>query len=115
MSNFVLQEFSIRNRKRCESPTGFNHKMNSWSMSDWMVATFGELGEAANVVKKLNRYRDGIRGNKELPHELKEKLGRELADTFIYLDLISQAAGIDLAAKVEEVFATKSKEIGYNG
>lgn len=108
-----MQEFSKANLARCESPTGFNHKLESWSTSDWFTATMGELGEAANVAKKLNRVRDGITGNSETTEELKAKLGRELADTFIYLDLLSQSVGIDLAQAVAETFDAKSEKLGY--
>lgn len=61
----MTNAFSVRNRKRCESPQGFNHPLNLWSGSDWMVAVVGEIGEAANNLKKLNRVRDGIRRNTE--------------------------------------------------
>ncbi len=107
-----LEAFSKKNRERCESPNGFNHALNSWSISDWITATLGELGEAANVAKKLNRVRDGIPGNKETADELRTKFARELADTFIYLDLLAQAAGIDLPKTVVEVFNAKSDQIG---
>ena len=73
----------------------------------------GELGEAANVAKKLNRFRDGIKGNKETEAELRDKLAGEIADTFIYLDLLAQRAGIDLSDAVRQAFDNKSKEIGY--
>ena len=105
--------FSVHNRRRCESKDGFNHELNSWSTSDWFVAVLGELGEAANVAKKLNRVRDNIGGNKEGVEELQRKLKDELADTYIYLDLLCQALGIDLTAAVIEKFNTKSTEIGY--
>lgn len=72
----------------------------------------GELGEAANVAKKLNRVRDGIPGNKETECQLRAKLARELADTFIYLDLIFQRLGLDLSSTVREVFNAKSEQIG---
>jgi NTP pyrophosphatase (non-canonical NTP hydrolase) len=107
-----MTKFSKTNRARCESPTGFNHQLSSWSLSDWFTATLGEFGEAANIAKKLNRVRDGIPGNKETEAELRGKLARELADTFIYLDLLSQAAGIDLAAAVRFVFNAKSEQLG---
>lgn len=107
------KEFSIKNKHRCESPNGFNHKLNDWSASDWMVAILGELGECSNVLKKLNRVRDGIPGNKNTPEELREMLRRELADVYIYMDLFAQSQGIDLEATVNEVFELKSKEIGY--
>jgi len=107
-----LAIFSATNRDRCESPDGFGHKLGSWSLSDWFTATMGELGEAANVAKKLNRVRDGIAGNKETADELRVKLAAELADTFIYLDLLAQAAGVDLAEAVTRTFNAKSDQIG---
>lgn len=107
------KRFSERNRKRCESPSGFHHKLSSWSGSDWMVAVLGELGEAANILKKLNRVRDGVPGNKDTPENLQKKFAHELADAYVYLDLLCQAHGIDLEVAVEEVFEAKSAEIGY--
>ena len=38
--------FSGRNKLRCESPAGFNHRISSWSLSDWMTVVAGEVGEA---------------------------------------------------------------------
>lgn len=107
------KDFSKRNRKRCEAANGFNHKLNSWSASDWMIAVLGELGEAANIVKKLNRVRDGIPGNSISYDELREKLANEIADAYVYLDLFCQAQGIDLEQSVNRVFEAKSKQIGY--
>ena len=88
-----MHDFSTFNRRRC--------------------ATMGELGEAANVAKKLNRVRDGIPGNSESPDELQAKLAEELADTFIYLDLIAQSQGINLEEAVIEKFNKTSEKIGY--
>jgi NTP pyrophosphatase (non-canonical NTP hydrolase) len=107
-----LNRFSIVNRQRCEAPDGFNHKLTDWSLSDWMTAIAGEAGEAANVVKKLNRVRDGIAGNSETEAELRAKLARELADVFIYLDLTFQRLGLDPSAVIAEVFNRKSEQIG---
>lgn len=109
-----LRDFSVFNRRRCESKKGFNHAIGSWSISDWFTATMGELGEAANIAKKLNRVRDGIVGNTETPDELKANLADELADTFIYLDLIAQSQGIDLEAAVVSKFNKTSNKIGYD-
>lgn len=116
MNTFEWSAFSERNRLRCESSRGFSHALNSWSTSDWYTALIGELGEAGNIVKKLNRVRDGISGNKQgerTESELLEKLAAELADGFIYLDLLAQSLGIDLGAAVLNKFDTKSREIGY--
>ncbi len=106
-------KFSERNRERCEAPNGFNHKLESWSLSDWLTATAGELGEAANIIKKLNRVRDGIPGNTEAPELLRVRLSEELADVAIYLDLLAQAAGFDLETIREDKFAMTSDKIGY--
>lgn len=110
---FDLDEFSKRNRTRCESEDGFSHPLSSWSLSDWMTATLGELGEAANIVKKLNRYRDGIPGNNESIADLNTKLADEIADAFIYLDLLAQAAGVYMPVAVASKFARTSAKIGY--
>jgi len=108
-----FREFSANNRKRCEAHDGFNHKLSDWSLSDWFTALTGELGEAANIVKKLNRYRDDIPGNEESYIELKSKLNDEIADIFCYLDLTAQAAEIDLESAVISKFNKTSERIGY--
>jgi NTP pyrophosphatase (non-canonical NTP hydrolase) len=109
----TFTEFSAANRQRCEAPDGFKHALHSWSTSDWFLAVFGELGEAANIAKKLNRVRDGIPGNKESADALRDKLRREIGDAFVYLDLLAQSLGVDIGAAAVEVFNAKSVEIGY--
>ena len=106
-------EFAILNRARCEHPSGFNHTLASWSLSDWLTATMGELGEAANIAKKLNRVRDGIPGNKETEDELRAAFKEEVADVFIYLDLLAQSQRFHLADAVREKFDKTSAKIGY--
>jgi NTP pyrophosphatase (non-canonical NTP hydrolase) len=96
--------FSQRNRARCESPRGFHHSLDSWSLSDWLVALCGEAGEACNIAKKLNRVRDNIPGNDHLtesPIQLRQALAKEFADIYIYLDLAVQACGFCLEEIVE--------------
>lgn len=109
----TFEEFSRANLARCESPQGFNFELESWSVSDWMLAVFGELGEASNVRKKLNRSRDGARGNRQSDDELRDKFRREIGDTLVYLDLLAQYQGFDLLGAALEVFDLKSEEIGY--
>lgn len=109
----TFDDFSAANRARCESPQGFNHQLHGWSTSDWMTALVGEVGEAANVVKKLNRYRDGVPGNKVSEDELRAMLRRELGDVFVYLDLMAQSLGFSIADAATEVFNAKSADIGY--
>lgn len=95
-----------------KAPRGSTTPLNSWSRSDWFTAVLGELGEAANVAKKLNRVRDGIPGNSETEAELRAALAVELADTFCYLDLLAQSEGVDLGEAVIEKFNYISRKIG---
>lgn len=106
-------DFSQLNRERCTSPNGFAHALSSWSLSDWLTATVGELGEAANIAKKLNRVRDGIPGNDQSEEELRAAFKEEIADVFIYLDLLAQSEGFLLEDAVQEKFAKTSRKIGY--
>jgi len=110
--NMTFKDFSKTNRRRCESATGFFHQLGSWSLSDWMTATMGELGEAANIAKKLNRVRDGIPGNKETKAELLAAFREEIADVFIYLDLVAQSQGFDLETVVRDKFNKTSCKLG---
>lgn len=87
--------------------------INSWSMSDWAVAFAGEVGELCNVVKKLNRVRDGMPGNKENSQTLRAQLVAEVADCYLYLDLFAQAADISLYEEVREKFNQVSERLGF--
>jgi NTP pyrophosphatase (non-canonical NTP hydrolase) len=101
----------LRNKGEARSERwGSNEK---WDLADWMVALTGELGEAANIVKKLKRAEDGLVGNKETVEELLVKLRREFGDIQIYLDHVARAAGVDLAAATVEVFNAKSEQLGF--
>lgn len=110
-----MNAFAYENWYRCTATDGFNHPIESWSLSDWMTATMGELGEAANIVKKMNRIRDNITNTGD-PNsvELRQMLSDELADTYIYLDLLAQAAGFKLADIVASKFEKTSQKIGYS-
>jgi NTP pyrophosphatase (non-canonical NTP hydrolase) len=109
----TFDEFTNHNLARCEAKDGFNHAINSWSLSDWLVALGGEVGEAMNIAKKLNRVRDGIPGNSQTADELRQHLVDELADVFIYLDIVASAAGFSLEKAVVEKFNRTSQKIGY--
>ena len=105
----TFEEFRLANIARCLKwhPKG----IESWSASDWMTAITGELGEAAGVLKMMNRERDGLPGNKIKP--TKEMLAKELADVFIYLDLLAAREGIDLGLAVVQKFNEVSVRVGF--
>jgi NTP pyrophosphatase (non-canonical NTP hydrolase) len=87
--------------------------IDSWSLADWAVALAGETGELCNVVKKLNRVRDGLTGNKETKEQLISALRAEAADIYLYLDLFCQRVGFDLAEAVRDKFNSVSMRNGF--
>lgn len=105
---------ALRNANLCRV-TRFhpNGGLNEWSLSDWGIAAAGEMGEALNVVKKLNRERDGAPGNTAPEAALRVMLAHEIADTLIYLDLLAARAGVDLEAAVVEKFNIVSARMGF--
>lgn len=105
-----LREANIERCKEWHGPAG----IEDWTLSDWATATAGELGEACNVIKKLNRARSGIYGNSQTEQELQEQLAEELADTVIYLDLLAARAEIDLASAVVDKFNFVSTRFGFS-
>jgi NTP pyrophosphatase (non-canonical NTP hydrolase) len=72
-------------------------------------ALAGEVGEACNVVKKMERGDALARG---VP--VRDALSDELADVLIQLDLLAQAAGINLRNALITKFNVKSSEMGAN-
>lgn len=70
----------------------------------------GETGEACNVIKKLERERQGWRGSRATLNDLAE----ELADVVIRADLCAVTAGIDLDAAVVAKFNATSDKVGIS-
>lgn len=71
-------------------------------------ALAGEVGEACNVVKKLERDRLGLRGS----HATIAELAEELADVVIYAALLAARANIDLGQAVIDKFNATSDAVG---
>jgi NTP pyrophosphatase (non-canonical NTP hydrolase) len=77
-----------------------------WDLENVITLSFrgnelaGEVGEACNVIKKLERERLGIRGSRATV----EQLAEELADVIICADLIAMHMNIDLELAVSEKF-----------
>jgi NTP pyrophosphatase (non-canonical NTP hydrolase) len=73
--------------------------------SYWGCALAGEVGEACNLIKKMER--DNL--------EIKDNLKEELADIFIYTELLAQYFGIDLEKEILkklEVIEKRRKDSG---
>ena len=104
-----LRETNARRVERWHGP-----ESEPWSGADWSNAMAEEMGEAANVVKKLRRGETGVVGsNDPSREELLQKLGAELADTIIYADLLAQHYGINLGAAVVWKFDAVSEREGF--
>jgi NTP pyrophosphatase (non-canonical NTP hydrolase) len=68
----------------------------------------GEVGEACNIIKKMERERIGLPGGKtDIPG-----LTEELADVIICVDLIAAHLDIDLEAAIVTKFNKTSEKIG---
>lgn len=78
---------------------------HDWALSQWSNAVAGEVGEACNIIKKIER------GDFPL-EQVREKLAGELADIQIYLDLLAHRAGINLGEATAKKFNEKSIEVG---
>lgn len=68
----------------------------------------GEVGEACNVAKKLERERHGWRGSRATLDDL----AQEIADVVICADLMALAAGIDLMEAVRAKFNATTDKVG---
>ena len=80
----------------------------SFSLLYFSNALGGEVGEAQNVVKKLERQAMGAVGSRATFQDLAD----ELADVIIYADLCAKAAGISLGDAVRDKFNRTSQK--YN-
>lgn len=80
---------------------------SDWCLAQWANAVCGELGEAANLIKKIER------GDFTL-EEKRAELGKELADVVTYLDLLAFRAGIDLGQATMDKFNEVSVRVGSN-
>lgn len=90
------------------------HSDTPWSLSDWMTALTGEVGEAANVIKKMNRHRDGLATDRDPPMAvLQLALAEELADVLAYLLPLASAANVDLALAFVRKFNIVSERQGW--
>lgn len=78
---------------------------SDWSLTDWCTAVTGELGEAANIIKKVRR------GDLTI-EEARQPLANELADVVTYLDILAKQAGINLGKATIEKFNKVSERVG---
>lgn len=78
---------------------------SDWCLAQWCNAVTGELGEAANLIKKIER------GDVTL-EEARADLGKEFADVVTYLDILAMRSGVDLGAVTIAKFNEVSERVG---
>lgn len=78
---------------------------SNWSLAQWTNAVTGELGEFANVVKKIDR-------GDFAPDEARQMLADELADIVTYLDILAYRCGVDLGAVTIDKWNRVSERVG---
>ena len=116
-TDLTFSKITDKNLSRCLR--WHKNGINDWSPERWMTATMGELGEAANALKKLFRIEDEIANINEPGRHLQtrqeavNKIGEELADTFIYLNLLACRLDINLAKEVIDKFNETSEKYGF--
>jgi NTP pyrophosphatase (non-canonical NTP hydrolase) len=97
-----LPLFKDKQGRICHMPDG-----SDWSDAQWLQALVGELGEYANLKKKVERG--------DLTFEdAKDDLARELADIVTYIDLLAFRLNIDLGEAVRQKFNEVSNRIGVS-
>lgn len=87
----TFKQFQDTNASRCEANM---HPIKDWTPLEWIGCAAGELGEAANLIKKLKK---GKKINKQY-------IAYELADTISYLSLTASSLGIELDKAIIEKF-----------
>lgn len=105
------------NRRRCE--TAFYGELGVWKPWEWSNAMAGEVGEACNLTKKMNRIwpenqfiQNWNKPEDQRLEELVRRLAGEIADVVIYADLLATSLGLSLGECIIQKFNEKSNEIG---
>ena len=106
MRQLTFEEFDRALQARTEED--FN--CHDWTLADWMTATVGEVGELANMLKKVKRGDMSF----ENPDDC-VRIGKEFGDIAAYLFIMARKAGYDLADvsadKFNEVSVRRGSEI----
>lgn len=102
----ILDKLRIANLERAKE----------WDPNNLLDSSFfgnelgGEVGEAQNVIKKLERERLDIKGSRDTV----EHLAEELADVIIVIDIIASRYNIDLESSVKAKFNATSIKLGFS-
>lgn len=93
--------------KNAKGEIAHQEGLKSWSVDQWFKAVVGELGEFANISKKVDR-------GDFTQEEAKQAMADELADVQIYLDLLAARCGIDLGKATMKKWNEVSVRVGVS-
>ena len=121
----TLDQLQDAHAERCQRWHG-GDRCEGWSLERWSNAMCGEAGEAANIVKKINRVEDKLLGEKppgvseeyfqdlwDERDKLYRALAKECADVLAYLFCVADRAGFLLSKAVVEKFNEVSEHNGF--
>jgi NTP pyrophosphatase (non-canonical NTP hydrolase) len=104
----ALREANVRRLPQFKNAKGeLSHSKpdgSDWSLGEWICAITGELGEAANIVKKVRR------GDLTID-EARPMLAKEFADVATYLDIAALQCNIDLGDAIASKFNEVSERV----
>lgn len=109
----TFSSISTINRKRARR--WHARGLEDWTVLEWAGAMAGEAGEACNAAKKVRRLELRLR-QKKGPTDMASavaKLAEEIADTYIYLDLLCARVGIDFRQAIIDKFNRTSEQEGF--
>ena len=102
-SDITLRALSEKNLTRSDSVWP---QCREWSVEKWLMAALGELGEAANIAKKMER--DGP------TPELLHAFHREMVDLLNYCDLTITMTGGSTQEVCRDKWNEVSERVGYS-
>ena len=103
-----LRFVDLRYANRARGRTAAKFKASrKWSRAQWGQALVGELGELANILKKVDRRDLTI-------EQARSEVAKELADVQTYLDRLADACGVDLGKATIAKFNEVSERVGSN-
>lgn len=109
-----IADISKTNRARCAR---WHAGGEEWTAADWAVALAGETGELCNMVKKVRRHETGVVHDKtyntpDMP-TIMANIKDEIADVFLYLDLLADHFGLELMDCIAPKFNRVSAIQGF--
>ena len=103
--------YSLTLHKLAESNAARAKEWGEWNENESLVELMGELGELANLQKKINRCENGMRGNGiSTIEDLLLARDKEAADVLICLDNYCRVAGIFLERVTIDKFNETSRK-----